>query len=252
MKRTALVVDDEPLARRKLASLVAEVPWLEQVGEADDGAAALEAIARLHPDIVFLDIRMPGLSGLQVVEALADADPAPAVVFTTAFDQYAVTAFELDAVDYLLKPFGRERFLKAVERARGVVSQRQGAAALSRARHALSASGLEALGDRIFVREGNAVVPVVVAEIERIEGQDDYAMLHACGRRHLVSLRLHALETRLPNPPFVRVHRSHLVNLDHVRRLVATGDGRLEVSMRNGATVPVSRARAKVIRRLAS
>ena len=118
MKITVLVVDDEPLARRRLAALIADVPWAVQVGEAQDGRAAIEAVRRLHPDVVFLDIQMPELSGIEVVARLPELDLVPAIVFTTAFDQYAVTAFELEAVDYLLKPFGARRFLEALERAR--------------------------------------------------------------------------------------------------------------------------------------
>ena len=124
MTVTVFVADDEPLARRRLASLIADVPWARQVGEAGDGATAVAEIQRLRPKVVFLDIRMPELSGLEVVERLRALDEVPAVVFTTAFDEYAVTAFELEAVDYLLKPFGQSRFQTAIERARAVVEHR--------------------------------------------------------------------------------------------------------------------------------
>jgi two-component system LytT family response regulator len=128
------VVDDEPLARRKLSALINVVPWAEQIGEACDGMSAVEAITRLRPDIVFLDIQMPELSGIQVVERLRMTRPAPAVVFTTAHNQYAVTAFELEAVDYLLKPFGTSRFMASLERARQVVEAQGASALLDRAR----------------------------------------------------------------------------------------------------------------------
>jgi two-component system LytT family response regulator len=243
------VVDDEPLARRKLAALIAEVPWVVPVGEAADGAAAVEAIARLRPEVVFLDIRMPELSGLQVVDKLAALEPVPAVVFTTAYDQYAVAAFELDAVDYLLKPFGRRRFMMALERARQIVEMRQGTAVLERARGLLDAGATTVNRKRIFARDGSAIVPVIVDEIERIEAQDDYVLIHARTRQYLVSLRIRDLEAWLPDPPFLRVHRSHIVNFDYVERLVGLDGARLEVRMHSGDRVPVSRARSQQIRR---
>jgi two-component system, LytTR family, response regulator len=249
VKVTALVADDEPLARRRLTALIADVPWAEQVGEASDGAAALEAAARLRPDVLFLDIQMPELSGVQVVERLRALEPTPAVIFTTAFDQYAITAFELEAVDYLLKPFGTHRFLAAFERARILVQMRGAAAELDRARSILSPNARAPL-DRIFVRDGNAVLAVLLADIERIEAQDDYVMLHTQRKCYLVSLRIRHLEARLPNPPFLRVHRSHIVNLDHIDRMVGLDDSRFEVRMNNGTVVPVSRARSQEIRRL--
>lgn len=246
-----LVVDDEPLARRRLASLIRDVRWAQQVGEATDGAAAVEAIIRLQPDIVFLDIQMPELSGMQVVEQLREIDPAPAIVFTTAYDQYAVTAFELEAVDYLLKPFGAARFVAALQRARQAVETRDARALLDRARVAMISTGSDLPIDPIFVRDGNAVVPLSLAAIERFEAQDDYVMIYTKGRHYLVSLRVTSLETRLPNPPFLRVHRSHIVNLDHVDRMISLDDSRFEVRMKSGTKVPVSRARSQEIRRRA-
>jgi two-component system, LytTR family, response regulator len=246
-----LVVDDEPLARRKLAALIKDVPWAEQIGEVADGTSAVEAVARLQPDIVFLDIQMPELTGIQVVERLREADPAPAVVFTTAYDQYAVTAFELEAVDYLLKPFGAVRFIAALQRARQAVETRGTSASLDRGRAALNTPSAAVPIERIFVRDGNAVVPLSLAAIERFEAQDDYVMIYTEGRHYLVSLRVANLETRLPNPPFLRVHRSHIVNLDHVDRMISLDDARFEVRMKSGAKVPASRIRSQEIRRRA-
>lgn len=244
----AFVVDDEPLARRRLASLIAQVPWAKQVGEASDGSSAVAAIERERPDAVFLDIQMPEMSGLAVVERLRALDRPPVVIFTTAYDQYAVAAFELEALDYLVKPFGDERFLTAIERARQARA-RDAESALDRARTALGRRD-DAPLDRIFAREANAVVPLPLSEIARIEAQDDYVLVHTSGRSYLLSLRVSELETRLPNPPFIRVHRSHIVNLDHVRRIVGLDGARFEVCMKNGAAVPVSRTRSREIRRL--
>ena len=251
MRLRVLVVDDEPLARRRLASLIADIPWAEQVGEAGDGASAIEEATRLRPDAVFLDIQMPELSGLEVVERLRALRPTPTVVFTTAHDQYAVTAFELEAVDYLLKPFGVRRFLTAIERARHAVESHRAPEMLDRA-HSLLSDAEPGTLERIFVRSGTAILPLPLSVVERVEAQGDYAMVRAQGgRRYLVGLRIADLEARLPGPPFLRVHRSHLVNLDHVDRMAPIGNSRLEVKMKSGDKVPVSRSRSQEIRRLA-
>ncbi|MFN2564441.1 MAG: LytR/AlgR family response regulator transcription factor [Gemmatimonadaceae bacterium] len=248
----ALIVEDEPLARRQLRELAAEVPWLACVGEAEDGAAAVRAIDELRPDLVFLDIRMPELSGLEVLDR---AEHEPAVIFTTAFDTYAVSAFELGALDYLLKPFGRERFLAAVERARRALGAQRldesdrDTSTLARARAALGSTGGPA--ERIFVRDRGRIVPIPVREIERLEAEDDYVAVYARGRRFLVYLPLSEFERRLDADRFLRVHRSHVVNLDYVAALVPYDAARLQVEMRDGTKLMASRARSKELRHLA-
>ena len=243
-----LIVEDEPLARGKLRALVDALPWATCVGEAADGRTALEQLDALRPDLVFLDIELPEMNGLDV---LARARHAPAVVFTTAYDRYAVSAFELAAVDYLLKPFGRERFLAAAERARkalAAVADDEPPAA-ERARRALA----ETAGPltRLLVRDRGRITPIAVRDIERLEAEDDYVALHAHGRRHLVYLPLGEFEARLDPAQFVRVHRSHIVNLDFVKHLVPFDAGRLQVEMRDGARILASRARSKALRELA-
>lgn len=254
----AVIADDEPLARRKLREMVESVGGIHCVGEAADGPAAIEAVRHLAPDLLFLDIRMPGATGLEVLDELTDP---PHVIFTTAYDQYAVTAFELQALDYLLKPFGRERFLKAVERARAVLADRRGptetvavgasanadgSSPLERARTALDPPGPVT---RLFVRERGRIVPLSVDRIERLEARGDYVALHASGRRHLVNVRLRDLEQRLDAERFLRVHRSHMVNLEFVAAMVPYDGSRLQIVMKDGTKVVASRARSKALRR---
>jgi len=245
-----LVVDDEPLARRRLRDLISQVEWLEQVGEAVDGDSAIAMIERLQPDLVFLDIQMPEPSGVQVVERLQERNIVPNVIFTTAYDQYAVAAFELGAVDYLLKPFGEARFRRALERMRRLVETQQGRASVERASAVVARAGSKLPLERIFVRDRDTILPVSLPAIERVEAQDDYVMIHVQRCQYLVNLRMAHLETQLPTPPFLRVHRSHIINLDHVERISSLVNSRLEIRMTSGATVPVSRARAEAIRQL--
>jgi two-component system LytT family response regulator len=248
---TTFVADDEPLARRKLLDLIADVGWAANLGEAGTGIEAVERINSLRPDVVFLDIRMPELSGLGVVAQLTST---PAVIFTTAYDEHAVTAFELEAVDYLVKPFGRRRFLAAIERARRIVEAQAGAATLERARavSAAMAPGAAAAAppvlERVLVRDGGVIVPLALAEILRLEAQDDYVCVHTARKQYLIGVRLGDLEHRLPQPPFLRVHRSHIVNLQHVDRLVPYDGARLQVQMRDGTRIIASRARSQAIR----
>lgn len=244
MTPTAVVVDDDPLARERLRDLAAEVPLVELIGEAADAETGVRVIDELKPDVVFLDIEMPAGSGLDVARRMRH--PA-AVVFTTAYQQYAVTAFELSAVDYLLKPFGAERFREAVERAIASLSRE---APESRAERIRSALEQGPRITRLFLRERDAILPVPVERILRIEAEGDYVNVHTRERVHLVRLRLQDLEGRLGDR-FLRVHRSHLVNLDHVKLFEHHDDTRLVVVMNDGTRVLASRTRSRELRRLA-
>lgn len=241
----ALIVEDEPLARRRLRDLLSDVPWIECVGEASDGETAVTMIDALTPDLVFLDIEMPALSGLQVLERVRHD---PAVIFTTAHDQHAVAAFELEALDYLLKPFERERFVAAVERARRVLEARDAPPTAERVRSALtdSAGPLK----RVFVRDRGKIVLLTTADIERLDADGDYVAVQAGGRSYLVYLSLNEFEQRLDPGQFLRVHRAHIVNLDFVRHLIPYDGARLQLEMRDGTKVMVSRARSKDLRHL--
>ncbi|MGZ6058100.1 MAG: LytR/AlgR family response regulator transcription factor [Myxococcaceae bacterium] len=237
----ALVVDDEPLARARLKELIAELAWLEQVGEAASGAEAIAALDRLRPDLVFLDIQLPGISGLEVLRTTRHT---PAIVFTTAHDRFAVTAFELGALDYILKPFGRERFGQAMQRAKPVLEARLGGGAAERARDVLAEGPLL----RLFVRDGGRIVPLPLTAVERIQACDDVVLVHAGERVYRLNVPLADLERRLDPRVFVRIHRSHLVNLEHVASLEPLDDSRLEVQLRSGLRLMASRQRSRALR----
>lgn len=241
-KATAVLVEDEPLALSELRELVGEVKWLENVGEAPDGAEAVRLIEELRPDIVFLDVQLPELSGLEVLDRVVHQ---PVVVFTTAHDRYAVAAFELEALDYLIKPFGRERFRRAVSRAHRALRDHNRPATAERARRALAEEALS----RILVRHRDSIVPIALDAIERLEARGDYVAVQTGGQRFMVRLPLGELERRLDPSRFLRVHRSHIVNLDHVRSIVPYDGSRFQIVMRDGTELLSSRARAKELRR---
>lgn len=243
MKGPVLIADDEPLARRTLRQHLLSLGWTGPIHEAQDGRIAI-AIANGHrPDLVFLDIVMPGATGLEVVEQL---DYEPKVIFTTAHDQYAVTAFELGALDYLLKPFGRDRLERAVRRAQAPLSA-SAAPLLSRARESLER--VRPLS-RIFVRDGNRIVPIPLASLERAQGADDYVTICTAAKEYLVSIRLSDLEERLTGANFLRIHRCHLINLEYVTSIELYDAARVEVVMKSGARIVASRTGSKVLRDL--
>jgi two-component system LytT family response regulator len=225
---SAFIVEDEPLARRRLRELIRGVPWLRLLGEAANGREAVAAIDELRPDLVFLDVQLPGLSGINVLERL---NHVPEVIFTTAYDQFAVSAFDLGAVDYLLKPFGADRFTRAIERVRPALEQK---------------GPLR----RLFVREAGRIVPVRVASIEWLQACDDYVIVHAEGKRYTVNLPLADLEKRLDERIFIRVHRSHVVNLDHVASWTPFDGSRFQITLRSGKTLLASRQRSRALREL--
>jgi two-component system LytT family response regulator len=238
----ALVVEDEPEARRSLCDDLAGVDWVELVGTAADGREALELLERLRPDLLFLDIRLPELDGLEV---LRRSTHSPHVVFTTAFDQHAVAAFELGALDYLVKPFGRERFLRTLERVRGRVAvAAELPPAAERARDALAAP-LE----RLFARQADRIVPIATSAIRRIEANGDYARVFAANGTYLLHVSLRELEARLDPARFVRLHRSHLVSFDAIAYLRPFDERRLVAWLHGGEQIVASRAASERLRR---
>jgi two-component system LytT family response regulator len=237
-----LIVDDEHLARAVLREHLAGHPDIEIAGECANGFEAVKAIAELAPDLVFLDIQMPKLDGFEVVEL---AGSAPQYVFVTAYDQFALRAFEVHAVDYLMKPFSAARLAQALAHARGRAADPGRVQALvedARARH----QPLE----RILIRDGARVHVVPVPEVDYIEAQDDYVQIAAGGRRYLKNQRLSELETQLDPALFLRIHRSWIVNLGAVVRIEPTGRDSHCAVLRGDVRVPISRSGYQKVREL--
>jgi two-component system LytT family response regulator len=238
-----VIADDEPLARARLRDFISRRPELQLAAEAADGSAALRLIEDLHPDIAFLDIRMPKLNGVDVA---ASATAPLIAVFTTAYDSFAVAAFELGAADYLLKPFGRERFDRAVDR---ILAGPGGGCDLPQ-RLAIVRAALrdEKAPAHIYIRDGARIDRIDIADIEHVEGHGDYILIHAGDIRRLARIRMHHFEARLGPASFARIHRSHIVNLDAVRSARSLPGGRMRVTLRSGAQVEASRAGARILR----
>ncbi|HEY0037231.1 MAG TPA: LytTR family DNA-binding domain-containing protein [Longimicrobium sp.] len=242
MKTRVIVVEDEPLAREELRELLEDVEWIECVGEAGDGLSAVRMIDAERPGLVFLDVQLPELDGLEVLRRV---EAMPHVVFTTAHDRYAVAAFELGALDYLLKPFGSDRLSTALERVRRQMAHPQPVSPAERAREVL-ATGPPL--QRLFVRAGGRIIPLHIRDVERIEADGDYSALHAGGKRFLVHVPLGELEHRLDPDRFLRIHRSHIVNLEHVAALQPFDPHRMMVELASGARVLTSRSRTQALR----
>ncbi|RNF31234.1 hypothetical protein NM04_08075 [Massilia aurea] len=246
MTKTVFFAEDEPLARDVLRDAIYSHPGLRLVGEAADGASALERIGQLRPDVVFMDIQMPEMTGLEVLRRL---DYLPQIVFTTAYDQYAVTAFELHAVDYLLKPFTRARFAASVARLLEGAEQQQDRAGLEDALARVE-SGPARL-DRILVRDRGRIFPLAVGEIEYMKADSKYTVIVARGQHFLVRIGISELETQLDPQRFIRVHRSALVNLDFVESMRADEQSQLQIFMRDGACIGANREASKLLRDMA-
>ncbi len=244
MSGSVLIADDEPLARRTVREHLLSLGWKGPIHEARDGNTAIVVANQRRPDLLFLDIVMPGATGLEVLERL---DYEPKVIFTTAHNEYAVTAFELGALDYLVKPFGRERLERVLRRAQAT-SNESATPLVSRAKETL---GQTRTFSRIFVRDGSRIVPIPIASLERVQGSDDYVTLCTMTKEYLVSIRLADLEERLGKANFLRIHRSHLVNLEQVTSIEPYDAARVQVVMKSGARIVASRAGSRRLRELA-
>jgi two-component system LytT family response regulator len=235
VKLRALIADDEPLARERIRALVADEPDVEVVAECSNGSQTLKAAQEQRPDLLFLDVQMPRLNGFEVLEALGPED-VPVVIFTTAHDEHAIRAFEVNALDYLLKPFTEARFKAAVQRARDQVakgprrrSDRQLAALLNHVHTATPGGG------RILVRSPERIVFLKPDEIDHAEAAGNYVVLHAGKERHIVRETTVAMEMRLAPAGFMRISRSVIVNLARIREIQPLGPGQYSVLLKNGA-----------------
>jgi two-component system, LytTR family, response regulator len=242
-----VIVDDEPVARAGVNHLLASDPEVEIVGEAGDVGEAVAAIMDCRPDAVLLDIQLPSGTGFDV---LAQLDEVPPIAFITAHHHHAVEAFELAAVDYLLKPFAPERLQLAITRLREAARSREADRALQLATaHTLFTR--ETPLDRLYVRRGRRILMLPVAAITRIEADGMYTRVITSQETHIVTVSLTALAERLPGDQFLRVHRSHIVRLDAVTGFTSLPSGRLQVDLRDGTTIPCSREHAREIRQRA-
>jgi two-component system LytT family response regulator len=247
-----LIVDDEPLARERLRDLLAREEDVEIIGECIDGRSAIEAIDADRPDLVFLDVQMPELDGFDVLETIDD-DAMPTVIFVTAYDEYAVRAFEVNALDYVLKPFDRERFKAALDRGRQEV-QRTAAngAKLDRRVEKL----LEELEDRrkrldrIVVKSGGRVFFLRTGDVDWIEAAGNYVELHIGTESHLLRETMNKLESRLDPKLFLRIHRRLIVNVERIRQLEGVSHGEYVVVLKDGTRLGSSRGYRDGVQRL--
>lgn len=245
----ALIVDDEPLPRERIRTLVAEHAAIEVIGECRDGEEALQIIIADRPDLVFLDIQMPGLDGLEVVAAL-DKEKLPAVIFVTAYDEYAIKAFELAAIDYLLKPVSPERLAKAVNRAIRQISD-VGTPNDARLREFIDRLRAEqGYLKRFVVRSGSKLTFVRADDVEWIDVASNYVRLHVAARAYLVRQTMKALESQLNPDTFVRVHRSIIINIECVDSVAPHVHGEYVVTMRDGTKLTTSRSYSERLRLL--
>jgi two-component system, LytTR family, response regulator len=264
-----VVVDDEPIGLNRLVRLASREPNVEIVGAVADGVEAVAAIQTLQPDLVFLDIQMPNMTGLEVVQEIG-ADAMPATIFVTAYDQHALQAFELAAVDYLVKPYDDERFEQAFRRARRMIENEGRTRVLDQllavlygaAGHFPKTSSPEDPApltaptppskqrlERIAVQMRGKLTVVQVAQIECITASGSYCELHVRGQRHLVREAIQTLEEQLDPERFLRIHRSAIVRMDLVEALVRTSSGDYEVQLKGGAKLPVGRSRRDAVQR---
>jgi two-component system LytT family response regulator len=242
VKIRALIVDDEPLARQRLRALLAGEPDIEVIGECADGSEAVAAIREHEPDLLFLDVQMPKLDGFGVLETVGP-EQMPATIFVTAYDRYALQAFEVHALDYLLKPFDRKRFQKALRRAR--LQFQSGGRPEGEARLQALAEGTKTgrkPQERLVIKAGGRVFFLKTDEIDWIEAAGNYARVHAGGESHLLRETMGGLEARLDPDKFLRIHRSTIVNIERIQELQPWFHGDYVVILRDGTQLTLSRS----------
>lgn len=239
-----LVVDDEALARARLKELLADLDGVEVVGEAENGIEAVQKIQEHRPDVVLLDIQMPGMNGFEVIAAL---DKVPLIVFATAYDEYAIRAFEVDSLDYLLKPIEKERLAEAIDRARRLVF---GGGGLERELERLAALVRGRAVERLPVQKGKKIVLLDLSDIVWIGAEEGLVFVHTKDSRYMVNMTMADLCGRLDDATFFRIHRSTIVNLDHIVEIIPwfSGKYRVIVDDADRTELTLSRGRAKALR----
>jgi len=239
MKTRTLIVDDEPLARERLRGFLADDPTIEVVGEAGNGREAVGAILQLAPDLVFLDIQMPEMDGFEVIAALKDKVP-PAVVFATAYDQFAVKAFEVHAVDYLLKPFDSDRVNETLRRVARRLKQGEANGPRLDGLLAEIKSRPDTPG-RLLIKTDKKMVLVPMDDIDWVEAADNYVVLHVGKESHIQRETLSAMEIKLPSDTFIRISRSTIVNINRIKELQPLFHGEYAVILKTGARLTLTR-----------
>jgi len=243
-----LIADDEPIARRGIRLLLERDPSVEIVGEAAGGIEAVDLILSLRPDLIFLDVQMVGCDGFETLKRVGPT-AVPVVIFVTAYDEYALRAFEVNAVDYLLKPYDDSRFAAALARATDLVVRKRSDGADQRLTRLLD--HLEGEGrDRILLKSSGEIIFLKTSEVDWIEAEGDYVKFHAAGRTHLMRGTMASLETTLDPTQFIRIHRSTIVNADRLRKLSPSFEGEYAVVLHDGTKLRLGRSYHDRIRAL--
>jgi two-component system LytT family response regulator len=243
-KIRTLVVDDEPIARARVVSLLKQEDDIEVVGECANGQQAMSAIESTSPDLLFLDIQMPEVNGLDLARTIQSTG-TPAVVFVTAYDEYALRAFEVHALDFLLKPFSAERFRSALGHAREQVSQRRKGSAAAKA--PLPDVRSSARPNRLMIKSGGRIHFVRMTDIDWCEAQGNYVRVHVGAQEHLVRDTMSHLESELDPQQFVRIHRSTIVNVDRIQEMQSSFNGEYVVLLRTGTRLTLSRGYREIL-----
>ena len=253
MKIRALIVDDEELARQRVRLLLGEEPDVEVIGESEDGFQAVDQIEATRPDLLFLDVQMPEIDGFEVLRRVP-RDLLPVVIFTTAYDQHALRAFEVNALDYLLKPFKPTRFKEAVQRARDLIANKHAGLAVLHARGLLSLLGQTPPPagqlSRLAVKTPGKVTFVELDQVQAIEAAGKYAVVHVARENHVLRETMSSLEAHLPPHRFLRISRSVIVNIDQVQELQPTFKGENLVVLKNGKSYPTTRPLREIQQKL--
>lgn len=232
-----ILIDDEPLARSLLKNFLNEIQDVEIVGTYENGFDGLKGITELKPDLIFLDIQMPKLNGFEMLELL---DEIPHTIFITAYDKYAVKAFERNAVDYLLKPYSKERLITAFEKAKELIGNQEKA---NNVKVAIDAHRVQIeIIDRIAVKTGSKIKIIYIEDVEYLESQDDYVMIYTGDGKYLKQKTMKFFENHLPKQSFVRIHRSYMVRIDFVEQIELYEKEGYIIKLKNGKTIPVSKS----------